>query len=289
MKRTLLIGLLAALLLIGAGVLFLLPTAHQLAQAQAPTNTPTSQAAIRFTSKDGTPTQVPILLLGFSNSAAATPGFTATPTSPPPPAPTEVACILPTPIPTVVVGVSTPGSSTPLSSSDTFICDESPTTNFGNISTMSLNDGCSIMIHWPLAAERMAGRVITRATLRLFVVGQPVHNAGASVFFVNPMAVRWTELGASWNRARSGVTWNTPGARGANSDYLAETMGYMEVNGTTAGWVDIELAPSRMNTWRTANNYGLIIWSATAQNSLRIASSEWANPAFRPQLLLEVD
>jgi len=256
--------------------------------------TPTPATRLEFTSHEGTPTQVPILQLGFSNAAAATPDPAATATATATRTPTPLACIVPTPLPGTIatVGPSLPGA-IPIPVDDTFICDTEPSDNFGNYSSLSLNDGCSILMRWPLASS-FFGQTVRAATLRLFLVGQPTANAGDSVFFVNrtvPSAggVNWTELGATWQRRNQSAAWTTLGARAPTLDYNIETIGYMTVLGTSTGWVDITLSPAAVQAWITSpsTNSGLVIWSETARNDVRIASSEWYDRRYSPQLILE--
>jgi hypothetical protein len=53
--------------------------------------------------------------------------------------------------------------------------------------------------------------------------------------------------------------------------------------------VDITLSPQAVQEWITSpsTNSGLIIWSETARNDVRIASSEWYDRRYSPQLILE--
>jgi hypothetical protein len=64
----------------------------------------------------------------------------------------------------------------------------------------------------------------------------------------------------------------------------------MSVSGVSVGWNEIPINGSLINAWinSPASNNGLLIWSDTAQNDLRIAMSEWFIRGFRPQLVLTV-
>jgi hypothetical protein len=149
-------------------------------------------------------------------------------------------------------------------------------------------------MRWPLSGNQFAGQTVRRVTLRLFTLGQPVANAGDSVFFINKTlpagGINWTELGATWYQRSGLANWTTPGARSPGNDFdNTSTNGYVYIRGSTTGWVDVALDPVMVQGWinEPLANSGILIWSTTAQNDVRIASSEWFDRRFRPQLILE--
>lgn len=262
------------------------------------TRTPTPASQMLFSSLDSTPTRMPILQLGFASGAAATP-LAIPPTNTPTPTatPTPEICIEPTPIPTVVgtIAPSQPSSGSSIPVSDTFICSLSDQTNYGNSPTLSLNNGCSILTKFSAAAALPADATVRGATLRLFILAQPNLELGDTVFFVNSVLpgtgnATWTEMGATWRDRNPNAAWSLPGARRAGSDYASTPIGYMTVDGNRTGWVDIAIDPLVVQDWIDApeDNFGFIVWSNTTSHNLRLTSSEWADPGFRPYLKVDM-
>lgn len=263
-----------------------------------PTRTPTPAVRMLFSSLDSTPTRKPILQIGFARATAATPGGippTSTPT--PTATATPAICIEPTPLPTVVgtIAPSLPSTGSSIPVSDTFICHDQPETNFGNSSTLSMNSDCSILSKYSVAAALPVGALIEEARLHLFVVAQPSTELGDTVFFVNRVKAgagnaTWTELGATWRDRNPSAAWSVAGARGAGSDYVPTPIGYMTINGSQTGWVEIAIDPSAVQSWLDApeTNFGFVVWSDTTKHNLRLTSSEWADRGFRPYLSIDM-
>lgn len=164
-------------------------------------------------------------------------------------------------------------------------------------------------MRWPFlhANQAWQRRDITRATLRLFVVGQPESEPGNfnRVYWMNSLyprdGVLWTESGATWIDRSVTTEWWEPGARRLNWDFLRDNttqppgapptprLGYPVFSGP--GWVDVEIWPQIIERWidHPDQNWGIIISASTnTMVNVRLASSEWADVGYRPQLILEI-
>lgn len=230
--------------------------------------------------------------VGMAQAATSTP----TPTATPVPVPKgNNACIMPTVVPVQTAVVSNQANRF-LPVDDTHLCESSPTTNFGAISILKLAPNCTTLMKWTgLNAYR--GKTVTKATLRLFVLGQPLSTLGGygqRFFIAEPIlavttthrTISWVELQSTWTYRVPGTNWYEPGARGLGHD-IAATLpsGYINI---APGWVDTPLWIPLVQSWidSPATNFGIAIMNENASIMAQVASSEWAVRGFRPQLVL---
>lgn len=242
--------------------------------SNTPTVTPTASRTPTALSQTPTPTST------ATAGPSPTPTVTATAARAP-----ELACILPTPVPTIIVGSSQSGGSA-LPVEDTFLCEESPSTNFGSSATLSFKPGCTVLFKWTDLA-RYQGKTVTRATLRLFVLGEPIVSIGPgnSRFYTGWPAYRaWSHTHATWLQWLPGMWWTVPGARGSMTDIDTRTAaGFANI---ATGWIEIPLWPALVQMWINVpqDNKGIAFLNASAVAEARVASSEWFVEGYRPQL-----
>ena len=254
---------------------------------RTPTVTPTATRTPTALAQTPTPTRTP--------TAGPSPTPTRTPTATPVALP---VCLMPTPVPTVVVNISQEGTNfVPMQ--DTTLCSSAPTTNFGTTSTLSFKPNCTVLLKWT-DLQRYRGKTVISATLRLFVLGEPVVplNPDGPRYYIGwpvlpkttgTQTVSWNELASTWTLRVFGQAWNTPGARGSMTDIDTRTAATF-VN-IKPGWVEAELWPALVQLWidDPEHNYGFALENVSAGVEARVASSEWFAEGFRPQLELVLE
>jgi len=182
---------------------------------------------------------------------------------------------------------------------DAQIASAAPTSNRGNDSTFELiNEIDTGMLVRFAIFQSEGGTVpndatITSATLEFYKwAGAP------SVFKASRLLKNWNESQATWNIAASGVNWNTPGARGAGSDYLAAQDGQAAVGdaslcatgspGPASCWLAIDVTTGVQAFRNGAANYGwkIAYLSGADNNSHKQfhTSENGSWPTLRPKL-----
>ena len=172
--------------------------------------------------------------------------------------------------------------------SDTYISQNAPTSNFGLSATLladgddpssSGNDLASLIL-WDLSSIP-PGSTVDSAEIEI-----EVFNVSGGAYDIYEMKRDWFETGATWNIYSPGNAWETPGASGAGdrgssilATITAGSLGSYKVILNTdglavvQGWVD---TPS--------SNHGVIIANSSTTDGLDFWSSEYSTASQRPRL-----
>gem|GEM_PF-5189744 len=169
---------------------------------------------------------------------------------------------------------------------DGMIAGDSTTTNYGlaTVLTVDSSPARAALMAWDLSAIPADVTVIS-AALSLYVGGSSTASSATAnpLFTVNRP---WAELEATWLLAQTGVPWATAGAKGT-ADRGQVSLGTTPVN--VSGSVTIALnaaGVAQVQSWVAdpAQNYGLIIATASNSDGLYFYSSEDGDLAHRPLL-----
>lgn len=174
--------------------------------------------------------------------------------------------------------------------SDTYLSQNAPTSNFGLSGTLladgddpsgSTNDLASL-IQWDLSSIP-SGSTVDSAEIDI-----EVFNVSSGAYDIYEITRDWFETGATWNAYSPGNAWETPGAAGAGDrgssilgTVTAGSLGSYKVILNTAGiaavqgWVD---TPS--------SNHGIIIANPSTGDGLDFRSSDYGTATQRPRLTL---
>lgn len=98
----------------------------------------------------------------------------------------------------------------------------------------------------------------------------------------------WTELGSTWNTKDGSNAWaGSAGASTSGTDFNATPLGTFTASTTELVDNAIALDCDQVELWfGNAANYGLVLWN-TAGVGDQFFSSDYSNPAYRPQLVIE--
>jgi hypothetical protein len=142
----------------------------------------------------------------------------------------------------------------------------------------------SCVIRWDVG-EIPPGSTVTDASITLHLVDD-----GTQPYGIYELLRTWSGTEVSWNVARTGQNWATPGANGAtdrgvllgNVSGGAGTMQTVQLNGA---------GRARVQAWINdpSSNAGVIIANTTNVEGIDFASSENATESFRPKLTVTYD
>ncbi|HET7624346.1 MAG TPA: Ig-like domain-containing protein [Verrucomicrobiae bacterium] len=162
---------------------------------------------------------------------------------------------------------------------DTDIEQFSPDSNFGgNSSAVSGGLGASanheirrMLLRFDLSGKIPAGAIINSATLSVQVVRVP-QSPQASTFGLHRLLENWSESGATWNARSPGVSWQTPGATGANDSSGATSSTVFISNLGNYIFPSSAALVSDVQSWaeNPSGNFGWLLTSAD-EASLRTA------------------
>ncbi len=161
----------------------------------------------------------------------------------------------------------------------------SPTTNKGTDPLLSIRSDNAIhgLVRFD-ALSLPAGASLDRATLRLYLFSR---SNDVNIYFRSfDLLKLWVETEATWNQARNGVPWSTPGL--GTPDRSPEYSDFKFVNGVQR-WIELDVTDlARRWLQNPASNNGVFISAfSNARTQYDIASSENADVRLRPQLVLE--
>jgi hypothetical protein len=126
------------------------------------------------------------------------------------------------------------------------------------------------------------GAVVQSATLALYK-----HHYDETLT-LNAIMKPWVEAEATWNNARTGIPWSTPGAGGIGTDYVGAADATLSV-GYNPGWVNFDVT-TRVRQWSDGigTNYGWRMLQTTGGTSTKqFHSSEYATDlSLRPKLTI---
>ena len=128
---------------------------------------------------------------------------------------------------------------------------------------------------------------IKRATLSMFTADRT--NVQGFFAVVYPLLRPWSEVEATWMRARLGQPWQLPGANGANDRGFDPI--YTQAIERLDGWVSFDITQP-VQSWASEpiTNYGLVIRGSTGNSvAYELLSSEQADTdllLYRPELII---
>ncbi len=172
--------------------------------------------------------------------------------------------------------------------SDAFIQEFAPDTNFGLASTIQVDGDepsgsatdMNIVLGWDISSIPVNATVVS-ADIQLVVT-----NVSSGPYECYSLLSAWNQTQVTWNSASSGVPWSTPGAASASDrgtqiacSISAPSTGPLTVNLTTDGLALVE-------SWiaNPGSNHGLIIANPSTSNGADFHSSESATTMARPRL-----
>ncbi|MDA1315174.1 MAG: DNRLRE domain-containing protein [Acidobacteria bacterium] len=172
--------------------------------------------------------------------------------------------------------------------SDTYISQNAPTSNFGLSGTLlldgddpsgSTNDLASLIL-WDLSS------IPPGATVDSAEIDIEVFNISSGAYNIYELKRDWFETGATWNVYSPGNAWGTPGASGAGDrgslvlgTVTAGSLGSYKVilnaDGIAAvqGWVD-----------NPSSNHGIIVANPSTTDGVDFRSSDYGTATQRPRL-----
>src|SRR5665213_244742 len=96
----------------------------------------------------------------------------------------------------------------------------------------------------------------------------------------------WVEGEATWNTARSGLAWSTPGAKGVGSD-IDTTVAANGSTGWDPGWVNFDVTTSVASMSAGTANYGWKLQPVSGTLALKsYVSRENVTASQRPKLFI---
>jgi hypothetical protein len=248
-------------------------------------------------------------------------GIQATPTLTPTPSPTPTATITPTPGPTatptttsaprpvylplllrqsiqVVPGEATltfqQGTDGYLGVSDTTLDAWRPTTTFGSDKEMRLAYARPPKISTQMAPVLRfdlgmlpTGAQIIQAQLKLYLLTTINHDLRGEVY---ALLRHWDEQTATWEQPQTGESWAQQGAQGAGTDFAEPSLD-TQIIWEGKRWYTFDVTPG-VSAWvaNPAQNNGLIVMARAGNSAANVqssfASSNYANPTLRPQLVV---
>jgi hypothetical protein len=170
---------------------------------------------------------------------------------------------------------------------DTKLNSSSKNKNYGTATSLMVDgkpDEASLF-RWDVSAVP-AGSIVVSAAIEL--------NAFSSTkgsFEVYALQRAWDEISTTWNQYAAGNPWGAAGANGAG-DHGFAPLGSLAP--TSAGMYHIPLNESgvaAVQAWihNPAQNYGIIVKDYAGKHGLQISSSEAANAALRPKLIIHYE
>lgn len=161
----------------------------------------------------------------------------------------------------------------------------SPTTKKGTEPLLSIRSDNAIhgLVRFD-ALNLPAGASLDRATLRLYALSR---SNDVNIYFRSfDLLKPWVETEATWNQARDGVPWSTPGL--GTPDRSSEYTDFKFFN-SIQRWIELDVTDlARRWLQNPASNNGVFISAfSNARTQYDIASSENADVKLRPQLVLE--
>lgn len=181
-------------------------------------------------------------------------------------------------------------SSTYAGTTDTYISQNAPTTNYGSAATL-LVDGdepstsskdVSSILKWNVSAIP-AGSTVTSASISLNVV-----DPSTDTYELYEMKRNWSESSATWNQYATGSNWATAGANGS-LDRGTTVLGTITASANGAYTINLNSSGiARVQSWinNPAANYGMILMDGANANGLDFSSSEAATASQRPKLTI---
>lgn len=179
-------------------------------------------------------------------------------------------------------------SSTYAGTRDTYLYQNTPTTNYGSAATL-LVDGdepvgstqdTSATLKWDVSSIP-AGKTVTSASITLNVVDASTHT-----YELYEMKRNWSESSATWNQYTTGYNWASAGANGS-TDRGTTVLGTISASATGSYTINLNASGiALVQNWvnNPSANHGFIIANGAKTNGLDFSSSEAAAAGQRPKL-----
>lgn len=179
-------------------------------------------------------------------------------------------------------------ASTYAGTKDTYIYQNSPTTNYGSAATLIVDGDepaasskdVSSILKWDVSGIA-AGKTVTSASITINVV-----DGSTDTYELYEMKRNWSESSANWNQYASGTNWSTAGANGS-TDRGTTVLGSITASGTGAYTINLNSSGiALVQSWvnNPSANYGFIITDGANSNGVDFSSSEAATVSQRPKL-----
>lgn len=172
---------------------------------------------------------------------------------------------------------------------DTYLSSFHRSSNFGNSQWMDVvqSGAYAPLLRFAVFASEGGpvpdGAQITAARVHLY------KSSYDGALALHAMLQPWEEREANWNRPRIGASWNSPGANGVGSDYVAVEDARVSAP-WSAGWIvfDVRARLQQMADGAVQNHGWRILRLTHSANRIRLYSSDTSgNAALRPKLEVE--
>jgi hypothetical protein len=174
---------------------------------------------------------------------------------------------------------------------DSYILGGSPTGNYGTAYRMLV---CGFGQLGALSLQRSlvkfdlpslpASIQLTSATLYLYSFDVSQVKGSTGFYGVYPLSRDWTDNQVTWNIAKTGTNWTTPGG-----DFVDTPDGTSPKQAVAAVWYPFDVK-ARVQAWLAspASNFGWLVkcTDEMLQNQDRFYQSESTTPALRPELVV---
>lgn len=163
---------------------------------------------------------------------------------------------------------------------DTYIRQDTPTTNYGGASLGIQADTYRAILKFDFSAVVPAGATITLATLSLYCT---YWNAAATITVYRLLRTNWVEMEATWNKYKTSLgSWGTAGALGSGVDFTPTDAA---TAATVTGWLNVTVTAQVQTALVSVGRVAHFL--AAGANADQYASREYADTAVRPKLYIE--
>ncbi|NLS77449.1 MAG: DNRLRE domain-containing protein [Chloroflexi bacterium] len=204
-----------------------------------------------------------------------------------PATPTPVASPAPPVRPTVVTLQQ--GLNGYAGAKDTYLHSWYPDNNYGNDSKLTVRSGNAVvpLLRFDLGTQVPANARILKATLNVAVLDNG-NQGNLMRVSAHRLLKSWVDIQATWKKATTALSWTTPGAAGASSDYAASSYDLERIYTTTKAWCTMEVT-NLVQEWvngTAANNGFLLRTVGDVAVSYDLASSQYGTQFYRPKLVI---
>lgn len=167
---------------------------------------------------------------------------------------------------------------------DTYINARSTGTNYGTADTLLIDGSPDLatLLKWDVSAIP-TGSVVTSAAIELYVT-----NTSSGAYEVYALQRAWDELSATWQQYAAGLNWSSAGAN-STADHGSAVLGTASPSSTGALRITLNAAGiAAVQAWVNdpAANHGILLQDYTISSGADFNSSETANAAQRPKLII---
>lgn len=165
--------------------------------------------------------------------------------------------------------------------SDTFLYEDHPTTNYGSSDTCTADGGSdrrNCLLRWSSLP------IPTNVTVLGAALTLQLTDGTASIITLFKMTRAWDEGQATWQNASSGSPWGAPGARGS-TDTASSVLGTLTGPAGSRTICLNAAGVAAVQDWVTnpSNNKGVLLGTGST-DGVHIRSSEFSTVSQRPKL-----